>query len=201
MKRLTFLSTLCLMIAGILFSCSGKMPQKENAQDSGAVAGLSADPSKIAVCYFSATGTTEKAAKRIADLSGGTLIEIKPDTPYSDADLDWRDSLSRSSVEMRDPTSRPQLQAPVPDLAQYTVVFVGYPNWWNTHPTIINTFLDSADLKGKTIIPFMTSGGSDITNSETRLKEEYPTLTFAKGLLMNDVSDTDIQTWMHEVGL
>ncbi len=86
-------------------------------------------------------------------------------------------------------------------MSDYSVVFIGYPNWWNTHPTIINTFIESNNLQGKTIIPFMTSGGSDITNSEKELHEAYPELNIAKGLLMNGVSDEEIKEWLKGIGV
>lgn len=154
---------------------------------------------KSIICYFSASGVTAKAAQRIADITGFPVYEIKPEVVYTAADLDWRDSLSRSSVEMHDFSIRPALKDSITDLSEYSVVFLGYPNWWNTHPTVINTFIESNDLKGKTIVPFMTSGGSNIINSEQKLREQYPDLTFAKGLLMNDVSNEDIEKWVKEV--
>lgn len=167
------------------------------AKSSGSDA--SNDKQEAIVCYFSATGTTAKAAQRIADIIGCDIHEIVPAQLYTDDDLNWRDSLSRSSVEMRDLKSRPALKDSVTDLSAYSVVFIGYPNWWNTHPTLINTFIEANDLKGKTIVPFMTSGGSNIINSENQLHESYPSLNFSKGLLMNDVTDDDIKAWIKEV--
>lgn len=160
--------------------------------------GVESTDSKSVVCYFSASGTTAKAAQRIADLTGFPVYEIVPEAVYTEADLDWRDSLSRSYVEMHDFSIRPALRDSVTDLSEYSVVFLGYPNWWNTHPTVINTFIESNDLQGKTIVPFMTSGGSNIINSEQKLREQYPDLTFGKGLLMNDISDKDIENWVKE---
>lgn len=154
---------------------------------------------KSIICYFSASGVTAKAAQRIADLTGFPVYEIVPEAIYTEADLDWRDSLSRSSIEMRDFSIRPALRDSVTDLSEYSVVFLGYPNWWNTHPTVINTFIESNDLKGKTIVPFMTSGGSNIINSEQKLRDQYPDLKFGKGFLMNNVSDEDIEKWVNEV--
>lgn len=192
MKHLLSIATAFAAMTVLLFSCSSKTKATADA--------ASAD-TNVAVCYFSATGTTEKAAKRIADLTGGKLYNIEPREHYSDADLDWRDTLSRSYVEMHDLTSRPALKDSVTDLSQYSIVFIGYPNWWNTHPTLINTFIEANDLQGKTIVPFMTSGGSNIINSENKLHETYPNLNFAKGLLMNNVSDEDINNWLKELGL
>lgn len=150
---------------------------------------------KAIICYFSATGTTEAAAKRIAKITGADIHEIAPAEKYTSADLDWTDSLSRSYVEMHDRAIRPALKDSVTDLSEYSIVYIGYPNWWNTHPTIINTFIDNNNLEGKTIVPFMTSGGSDIVNSEKELKEQYPDLTFGKGMLMNGKTDEEIKDW------
>ena len=150
---------------------------------------------KAIVCYFSATGTTEAAAKRIAQIAGADIYEIAPETLYTAEDLDWTDTLSRSYVEMHNRTMRPALKDSVTDLSAYSVVYIGYPNWWNTHPTIINTFIEANDLNGKTIVPFMTSGGSNITNSEKELKEQYPGLTFGEGMLMNGRSDDEVKEW------
>lgn len=181
------LATLCA-VAIPLTSCSQKnkssnMEQKDN---------------KAVVCYFSATGTTEAAAEHIAKIAGADILEIAPETRYTAEDLDWTDSLSRSYVEMHNRTMRPALRDSVTDLSDYTVVYIGYPNWWNTHPTIINSFIEANDLKWKTIVPFMTSGGSDIINSEKELKEQYPDLTFGEGMLMNGKTDTEIQEWTNK---
>lgn len=159
------------------------------------------DNKKTLICYFSATGTTAKAANRIAKLTGGEIHEIIPESRYTDADLEWRDSLSRCYIEMHNRNFRPIIIDSVPNMNDYQIVFIGYPNWWNTAPTIINTFIESNDLSNKVIVPFMTSGSSSITHSEAELKEAYPNLTFAKGLLMNDVSDEDIKNWIKDIGL
>lgn len=192
MKHLTLIIVALSMLATLVISCSSK--KQDSVEQNG-------NNSKVLVCYFSATGTTEKAAKRIAELTGGKLHNIEPAELYTDADLDWRDTLSRSYVEMHNRTFRPALKDSVTDMSDYSVVFIGYPNWWNTHPTIINTFIEANDLKGKTIVPFMTSGGSNIINSEQELHEAYPTLNIAKGLLMNGVSDEEIKAWISGIGI
>lgn len=192
MRKLLYLAVAVVLAAFAIQSCAKKQTGSDSAQSGD---------SKILVCYFSATGTTEKAARRIAALTGGTLHEIAPAVEYTDSDLDWRDTLSRSYVEMHNRDFRPALKDSVTDMSDYNVVFIGYPNWWNTHPTIINTFIESNDLKGKTVVPFMTSGGSNIINSENELHEAYPGIMWAKGLLMNDVSDDDIKDWLSEYGL
>ena len=107
------------------------------------------------VAYFSATGTTAKAAQSIADITGGTLHEIAPQTAYTNADLDWHDKQSRSSVEMGDTNARPALKEAKTDLSGYDVVFIGYPIWWDEAPRIINTFIENNDLKGKTLICYV----------------------------------------------
>ena len=193
MKHLTLIIVAVVAMTGLLAACTQKK------QDSAATA--IENNSNVMVCYFSATGTTEKAAQRIADLTGGALHNIAPEVAYTDSDLNWRDSLSRSYVEMHNRDFRPALKDSVTDMSDYSVVFIGYPNWWNTHPTIINTFIESNNLQGKTIIPFMTSGGSDITNSEKELHEAYPELNIAKGLLMNGVSDEEIKEWLKGIGV
>ncbi len=154
---------------------------------------------KAIVCYFSATGTTAAAAKRIAKIAGADIYEIAPAIRYTAQDLDWTDSLSRSYVEMHNRTIRPALKDSVTDLSGYSIVYIGYPNWWNTHPTIINTFIEANDLKGKIIVPFMTSGGSNIINSEKELREQYPALTFGRGMLMNGKTDSEIAQWIKGV--
>ena len=148
------------------------------------------------VCYFSATGTTEKAARRIAAAAGADIHEIVPEKKYTSADLNWRDSSSRSYVEMHNRSFRPALADSTTDLSGYSIIFIGYPNWWNSAPTIINTFIEHNDLSGKTIMPFMTSGGSNITNSENELHEAYPNLIWSKGMLINNASDAEISAWI-----
>ena len=117
---------------------------------------------KTLVAYFSATGTTKAAAEDLARVAGADLLAITPAVPYTDADLNWRDSLSRSSLEMKDLTSRPALASTEVDIAAYDRVFIGFPIWWYTAPTVINTFIESLPLAGKQVALFATSGGSTI---------------------------------------
>ena len=137
------------------------------------------------VAYFSATGTTAKAARMLADAVGGELYEIKPAVPYTAADLDWNNKQSRSSVEMNDKNSRPALADRDAPVAGHDVILLGFPVWWYTAPTIINTFLESYDLAGKTLIPFATSGGSGIGNAEKSLRTLCPHADWRKGRLLN----------------
>lgn len=159
----------------------------------------SMDASHTLVAYFSATGTTAKVARDIAAVTGGTLFEIAPQTPYTAADLDWHNKQSRSSVEMGDDASRPALKNKKADIADYDTVFIGYPIWWNLAPRIINTFIEQHNLSGKVIIPFATSGGSSINNSVSTLKKSYPSLNWQEGKLLNRASRNTIQQWIDQL--
>lgn len=150
---------------------------------------------RVLVACFSATGTTARAAAKLADITGGELYTITPAKPYTGADLDWHDKQSRSSVEMNDPKSRPALAGKKLDAADYDVIFIGYPIWWDQAPRIINTFIESHKLKGKTIIPFATSGGSGIDNSVRKLKSGYPELNWSEGKLLNKADEAAIRQW------
>ena len=156
--------------------------------------------SKTLVAYFSATGTTARAAEKVAKITGGELYAITPAQAYTPADLDWNNSQSRSSVEMNDPKSRPALKGKKENIADYDVIFIGYPIWWNLAPRIINTFIESHDLKGKTIIPFATSGSSAISGSATALKKSYPALNWKEGRLLNRADEKSMRTWLDKLG-
>ena len=127
--------------------------------------------SKILVTYFSASGVTAKVAGRLAEAVGGELYEIKPEIPYSKADLDWTNKKSRSSVEMNDKSCRPALADKAADVAGADVIFVGFPVWWYREPSIIDTFLEAYEFGGKTIVPFATSGGSGLGDTAQRMQE------------------------------
>ena len=154
---------------------------------------------KPLVVYFSATGTTAKAARTIAEVTGGTLHEIVPQQAYTAADLDWNDSQSRSSAEMNNPQARPALKDTKLDAAAYDVIFIGYPIWWNQAPRIIDSFIEGHDLTGKTLVPFATSGGSGISNSVNELKNAYPDLEWQDGRLLNGASRNIIRDWVSDV--
>ena len=140
---------------------------------------------QILVAYFSASGVTKRAAEELARAVGGALYEIAPAQPYTAADLDWTDKKSRSTLEMNDPACRPAIAAPVEDMERYDTVFVGFPIWWYVEPRIVDTFLESYDFSGKTLIPFATSGGSGIGKAEKSLKEHCPNAVWKKGQLLN----------------
>ena len=124
---------------------------------------------KILVAYFSASGVTAGVAERLAEAAGADLFEIKPEIPYTKADLNWMDKKSRSTVEMNDRSCRPAM-AETPDISPYDVIFVGFPVWWYREPSIIDTFMESGDFTGKTVIPFCTSGGSGLGDSANNLQ-------------------------------
>lgn len=121
------------------------------------------------VAYFSASGVTAKVARRLAKAIDADLFEIRPETPYTKTDLNWMDKKSRSTLEMNDPSCRPAM-AQVPDVSAYDVIFVGFPIWWYREPSIIDTFMESADFTGKTVVPFCTSGGSGIGDSAQNMQ-------------------------------
>lgn len=157
---------------------------------------------KILVAYFSASGVTAKAAWKLSEAMGADLHEIKPEVPYSSADLNWMDKKSRSSVEMNDPSSRPMIAEKLADMEKYDVVFVGFPIWWYVAPTIINTFLESYDFSGKTIIPFATSGGSGMGKTNEKLGPSCPGATLLQGKLLNgNLSEDSLKNWVKNLNL
>ena len=127
--------------------------------------------SKKLVAYFSASGVTKSTAERLAKAADADLFEIQPLVPYTKADLDWTNKKSRSSVEMSNPDSRPEIANKVPDFEEYDTVFLGFPIWWYVAPAIINTFVESYDFSGKTVVPFATSGGSGMGKTECNLEK------------------------------
>ncbi|MGN0071535.1 MAG: flavodoxin [Atopobiaceae bacterium] len=144
---------------------------------------------KALVAYFSASGTTKRVAERLAKAAGADLFRIEPETPYTSADLNWRDRQSRTTKEKNDRSIRPALKGAVPDVSSYDVVYVGFPIWWYTAPNIVNTFLESADFSGKTIVPFATSGGSNASAASRDLAPSAPGAKVEPGVLLNGASD------------
>lgn len=151
---------------------------------------------KTLVAYFSATGTTEAVAKDLAAVTGGALYEIKPEVKYTAEDLDWTVKTSRSSEEMQDRSSRPAIIKDLKDADSYDLIYIGFPVWWYTAPTIINTFIEAYGFKGKTIIFFATSGGSSIDKANAEFKAQYPEINWKDGKTLNRVSKTDIKAWV-----
>lgn len=154
---------------------------------------------RILVAYFSASGTTAVTARNLAEAVGADLYEIRPAVPYTNADLDWMDKKSRSSVEMNNRSGRPELADTDVDIAAYDTVFVGFPIWWYVAPTIINTFLESYDFSGKTIIPFATSGGSGMGKTNEGLEKSCPGAKLMEGKLLNGVSNIEMKTWAESI--
>ena len=141
--------------------------------------------SKKLVAYFSASGTTASAARALAEAANADLYEIKPQTPYTSADLDWMNKKSRSSVEMNDKSFRPPLADHDAHVENYDTIFLGFPIWWYTAPTIVNTFLEGYDFTGKTVILFATSGGSGLGRTAADLKRSAPGAVIRDGKLLN----------------
>lgn len=155
---------------------------------------------KTLVAYFSASGVTARAAKVLAEAAEADLYEIKPEVPYTAKDLDWMDKKSRSSVEMNDMTSRPEIAGKVANMDEYDTIFVGFPIWWYVAPTIINTFLESYDLSGKTVIPFATSGGSTMGKTNEKLLPSCPGAVLRKGKILNGMlSENNLKSWLQEL--
>ena len=158
--------------------------------------------SKILVAHFSASGETAKLAKTVAEVTGGDLFEIQPEVAYTSADLNWNDKRSRSTVEMNDESSRPAIADEVADMEQYDTVFVGFPIWWYQAPRIIETFLESYDFSGKTVIPFATSGGSGMGKTAEILKASCPGAAVDTGKrLSSRESAASVRKWVENLGI
>lgn len=153
--------------------------------------------SRKLVAYFSASGVTAKVAETLSEAIGADLYEIEPEVIYTKADLDWMDKQSRSTIEMNDPASRPAIREMRDNMDDYDTVFVGFPIWWYVAPTIINTFLESYDLTGKTIIPFATSGGSGMGKTNEKLKPSCPNSKLIEGkVFKRSASKSELAAWV-----
>ena len=178
MKHITTILCAAAMLLS-LSACAQKNNGNNNPQNNTTM-------KKTLVTYFSATGTTKAAAERLAKECNADLFEIAPEVPYTAADLDWRDKTSRSTLEMKDKTSRPAIAAKCDNIADYDTVWIGFPVWWYTAPTIINTFIEAHDLSGKVLNVFATSGGSGVEGSANDLRNAYPQYTWGESRLMNN---------------
>lgn len=158
--------------------------------------------SKVLVAYFSATGTTKGVAEHIANGLQADIYEIVPEEPYTDADLDYGDNNSRSTIEMNDASFRPAISGSVENMEQYDVVFIGYPIWWGEAPRIVSTFVESYDFAGKTVVPFCTSGGSGVGSSATNLEALTGGATWMEGRRLggSDSQDT-VMEWVNGLDL
>ena len=152
--------------------------------------------SRKLVAYFSASGHTAKVAEHLAEAIGADLFEIAPKVRYTKKDLNWQDQASRSSVEMSDPSCRPEMEMPRDNMADYDTVYLGFPIWWYVAPRIINTFLEAHDLSSKTIIPFATSGGSGLGDTVKLLASSCPEARFLNGRVFRpSASQTELLQW------
>ena len=158
--------------------------------------------SRKLVAYFSASGVTAKVAERLADTIDADIFEIQPAVPYTEADLDWRNKESRSSIEMNDLTFRPKVSGQRDNMEEYDIIFVGFPIWWYIAPTIINTFLETYDFSGKTVIPFATSGGSGMGNTNKNLSASCPNARILQGkVFKSDATASDFAAWVDSLNL
>ena len=156
--------------------------------------------SKKLVAYFSASGVTEKIAKTIAELAKADIYEIKPKVPYTEADLDWMNKSSRSSMEMKNLSFRPEIADTPLNMADYDTVYLGFPIWWYIAPTIVNTFLEKHDFSGKKIVLFATSGGSGFGKTVQHLKPSVAKDTaIVEGKILNSAKTDEIKTWLESV--
>lgn len=161
-----------------------------------------AQGSRVLVAYFSATNTTEGVAEHLANGLGADLYEILPEEPYTEADLNYNDNNSRTTIEMNDPAARPGISGSVEDMEQYDIVFIGYPIWWGEAPRIVNTFMESYDFSGKTIIPFCTSGGSGMGSSASNLEQLTSGAVWMEGRRLNGSDSQDaVMEWVNSLGL
>ena len=196
MKKIVFMMAALIGLFVSMTACANKKGNV-NMETSESKA---ANDSKTLVAYLSFTGTTEGVAKMIASATGGELYKIEPEKEYSAADLDWTVKTSRCCKENAVPKARPAFKKTKVSLDQYDVIYLGYPNWWNSHPRIINTFIEAYGLKGKTVFPFMTSGGSDIKNSVKNLRKDYPEVNWQDGKLLNGATQDEVNVWVKSNG-
>ena len=172
---------ICVLLVGMI------VPSSVQAQTK--------NKNNVLVVYFSATGTTKAAAKKVKKATGGTLYEIKAKTPYTEADLDYSQDDCRANKEQQDDRVRPEINGKVKNISQYDVIFVGFPVWWGKEPKIIRTFLESYDLKGKKIVPFCTSGGSGISGSMDGVRAAAEGATVVSGKDLTGLSYKDVKKW------
>lgn len=194
MKRFSFF--LFTTVAIFLCACSGNSAQQGSAQQSNSD---NMNKKTTLVAYFSATGTTKAAAEKLAEVVDADIHEIQPEQPYTDADLDWHNDKSRSSMEMKDKSSRPAIKNKVENMDQYTTVYIGYPIWWYIAPTIVNTFVEQYNLEGKTVIPFFTSGGSGAGETMKYLKPSAPNANWKDPINLTGKNIDDIKVLVDSI--
>ncbi len=185
MKKLLYVLIAVIAVVAVCWMFTGKSNATQN---------------KTLVAYFSATGNTAGVAERLANAIGADLFEIKPVALYTGEDLDWHNDKSRSSVEMGDRSSRPEIASRVEDMAQYDVVFVGFPIWWGREPSVVDTFMESYDFNGKTIVPFATSGSTPSTaEAAASMRTIAPNANILDGKRFpTDVPADELKSWAAE---
>ncbi len=170
----------------------------DNKNESQPSENLEKTGADVLVVYFSATGTTKGVAEKLAGVTGADIYEIVPTEPYTEADLNWHDSDSRTTHEQDDKSVRPGISGDKLSLDGYTTVYIGYPIWWGEEPRIMDTFVESYDFSGKTMIPFCTSGGSGIGSSGDNLRDNAGNGNWVEGARLNaDISESELQDWVN----
>ena len=199
-KLLIVITAMLCALVFIFTGCSD--PEGQQGQNDQTAPPPSVGQGKVLVAYFSATGNTEGVAEIIADTTGGTLFEIVPEVPYTDADLNYSNDDCRANREQNDENARPAIANEVEDMASYDKVFIGHPIWWGDAPRIIDTFLESYDFSGKTVIPFCTSGSSGIDASVENLKTLATDATWLDGQrFAGNATQEAVMEWVHSLDL
>lgn len=207
MKKLKKIFALsCALLMAVTITACGTSESENNIeskQTTEAEETTQAADTNVLVAYFSATGNTKTVAEQIADVTGGELYEIEPAEPYTSEDLDYNNDDCRANLEMNDDTARPEIAVAIENIEQYDTIYLGYPIWWGNAPRIMNTFVETYDLSGKTVVPFCTSGGSGISTSvDTLQKLAGDGITWMEGQRFDrDVSADEISQWIDEMGL
>lgn len=207
MKNIKKILTLfCALLMAVTITACGTSESNgnnEQQQTAGTEETTQAVDGNALVAYFSATGNTKAVAEQIANVTGGELYEIEPAEPYTSEDLDYNNDDCRANLEMNDDTVRPEIAGAIENIEQYDTIYLGYPIWWGNAPRIMNTFVETYDLSGKTMVPFCTSGGSGISTSVDTLQElAGDGITWMEGQRFDrDVSADEISQWIDEMGL
>lgn len=207
MKKLKkILALSCALLMAVTITACGTSESENNIeskQTTEAEKTTQSADTNVLVAYFSATGNTKTVAEQIADVTGGELYEIEPAEPYTSEDLDYNNDDCRANLEMNDDTARPEIAGAIENIEQYDTIYLGYPIWWGNAPRIMNTFVETYDLSGKTVVPFCTSGGSGISTSVDTLQElAGDGITWMEGQRFDrDVSADEISQWIDEMGL
>lgn len=208
MKKLLSILISCTLLFGLAACGSNSENQQppngqEQSDESRPVtSGAEGTGAKALVVYFSATGNTKSAAEGLAKMQGADLYEIVPKQPYTDEDLNYNDSSTRATVEQNDENARPAISGGIDNLAEYDVIYVGFPIWWGDMPRILYTFFDTYDLSDKTIAPFCTSGGSGISKAVQSINKLEPSATITEGLQASTShTSDDFAEWLSRIGL